>query len=133
MPKKTLWRWLEKLEKARRIASVSDMKKTPILDSAGVPHETSPSCKQEMLIVSEPVVHGKRRLWLSWAIADASQARQNLDDEKGICKVYTLGGSQAMMLISESCRLSAKQIEEWSEMSKMTLWRWLEKLEKLGE
>ena len=25
MPKKTLWRWLEKLEKARRIATVSDM------------------------------------------------------------------------------------------------------------
>ena len=25
---------------------------------------------------------------------------------------------------------SAKQIEEWSEMSKKTLWRWLEKLEK---
>ena len=41
MPKKTLWRWLEKLEKARRIASFSDMKKTPILDSAGVPHETT--------------------------------------------------------------------------------------------
>ena len=37
----TLWRWLEKLEKARRIASFSDMKKTPILDSAGVPHETT--------------------------------------------------------------------------------------------
>ena len=41
MPKKTLWRWLEKLEKARRIASVSDMTQTPILDSAGVPHETT--------------------------------------------------------------------------------------------
>lgn len=25
---------------------------------------------------------------------------------------------------------SAKQVENWSEMSKMTLWRWLEKLEK---
>ena len=25
MPKKTLWRWLEKLEKARRISLVSDM------------------------------------------------------------------------------------------------------------
>ena len=41
MSKTTLWRWLEKLEKARRIASVSDMKQTPILDSAGVPHETT--------------------------------------------------------------------------------------------
>ena len=41
MSKKTLWRWLERLEKARRIASVSDMKQTPILDSAGVPHETT--------------------------------------------------------------------------------------------
>ena len=41
MSKTTLWRWLEKLEKARRIASFSDMKKTPILDSAGVPHETT--------------------------------------------------------------------------------------------
>ena len=40
MSKMTLWRWLEKLEKARRIASVSDMIQTPILDSAGVPHET---------------------------------------------------------------------------------------------
>ena len=29
----TLWRWLGKLEKARRIASFSDMKKTPIQDS----------------------------------------------------------------------------------------------------
>ena len=37
----TLWRWLGKLEKARRISSFSDMKKTPILDSAGVPHETT--------------------------------------------------------------------------------------------
>ena len=25
---------------------------------------------------------------------------------------------------------SAKQIEEWSGMSKMTLWRWLERIEK---
>lgn len=41
MPKKTLWRWLEKLEKARRIASVSDMKQTYIQDSCGVPHETT--------------------------------------------------------------------------------------------
>ena len=41
MPKKTLWRWLEKLEKARRIASVSDMTQTSILDSAGVPHVTT--------------------------------------------------------------------------------------------
>ena len=31
-----------KTRKARRIASFSDMKKTPILDSAGVPHETTP-------------------------------------------------------------------------------------------
>ena len=37
----TLWRWLERLEKARRIASFSDMKKTPIQDSCGVPHETT--------------------------------------------------------------------------------------------
>ena len=37
----TLWRWLGRLEKARRIASFSDMKKTSILDSAGVPHETT--------------------------------------------------------------------------------------------
>lgn len=28
MSKTTMWRWLEKLEKARRIASVSDMKQT---------------------------------------------------------------------------------------------------------
>ena len=41
MSKTTMWRWLERLEKARRIASVSDMKQTPILDSAGVPHETT--------------------------------------------------------------------------------------------
>ena len=41
MPKKTLWRWLERLEKARRIASVSDMTQTPIQDSFGVPHETT--------------------------------------------------------------------------------------------
>lgn len=40
MSKKTLWRWLEKLEKARRIASVSDMTQTYIQDSCGVPHET---------------------------------------------------------------------------------------------
>ena len=39
MSKKTLWRWLEKLEKARRISTFSDMKKwsIPILDSAGAP------------------------------------------------------------------------------------------------
>ena len=41
MPKKTLWRWLEKLEKARRIASVSDLTQTYIQDSCGVPHETT--------------------------------------------------------------------------------------------
>ena len=41
MSKTTLWRWLEKLEKARRIASVSDMKQTYIQDSCGVPHETT--------------------------------------------------------------------------------------------
>ena len=36
-------------------------------------------------------------------IVNASQACQTLDeDEKGICKVDTLGGSQDMMLISES-------------------------------
>lgn len=41
MSKTTLWRWLERLEKARRIASVSDMKQTSIPDSSGVPHETT--------------------------------------------------------------------------------------------
>ena len=41
MPKKTLWRWLERIEKARRIASVSDMTQTYIQDSCGVPHETT--------------------------------------------------------------------------------------------
>ena len=41
MSKTTLWRWLEKLEKARRIASVSDMTQTYIQDSCGVPHETT--------------------------------------------------------------------------------------------
>ena len=36
-------------------------------------------------------------------ITNVSQACQALDDdEKGICKVETLGGSQDMMLISES-------------------------------
>ena len=41
MSKKTLWRWLERIEKARRIASVSDMTQTYIQDSCGVPHETT--------------------------------------------------------------------------------------------
>lgn len=41
MSKTTMWRWLGRLEKARRISSFSDMKQTPILDSAGVPHETT--------------------------------------------------------------------------------------------
>ena len=41
MSKMTLWRWLERIEKSRRIASVSDMIQTPILDSCGVPHETT--------------------------------------------------------------------------------------------
>lgn len=41
MSKMTLWRWLERLEKARRIASVSDMIQTSIPDSCGVPHETT--------------------------------------------------------------------------------------------
>ena len=41
MSKMTLWRWLERIEKARRIASVSDMIQTPIQDSCGVPHETT--------------------------------------------------------------------------------------------
>ena len=41
MSKSTLWRRLEKLEKARRIAPFSDMIQTPIQDSCGVPHETT--------------------------------------------------------------------------------------------
>ena len=40
MPKKTLWRWLEKLEKARRIQSVSDMTQIKIDDENGRGHET---------------------------------------------------------------------------------------------
>lgn len=40
MPKKTLWRWLEKLEKARRIQSVSDMTLIKIRDNNGRGHET---------------------------------------------------------------------------------------------
>ncbi len=41
MPKKTLWRWLRRIEKAHRISSCSDLNKTPIPDSCGVPHETT--------------------------------------------------------------------------------------------
>ena len=41
MSKATLWRWLEKLEKARRISPFLDMKKSPILASNGVPHVTT--------------------------------------------------------------------------------------------
>ena len=41
MSKMTLWRWLERIEKARRIASVSDMIQTSVRDSCGVPHETT--------------------------------------------------------------------------------------------
>ena len=37
----TSWRWLGRLENARRISSFSDMKKTSIPDSNGVPHETT--------------------------------------------------------------------------------------------
>lgn len=40
MPKMTLWRWLEKLEKARRIQSVSDMIQIKIDDENGRGHET---------------------------------------------------------------------------------------------
>ena len=35
MSKTTLWRWLERLEKARRIQSVSDMKLIKIDDNNG--------------------------------------------------------------------------------------------------
>ena len=41
MSKTTLWRWLEKLEKARRIQSVSDMKQIKIDDNNGRGHETT--------------------------------------------------------------------------------------------
>ena len=41
MPKTTLWRWLERLEKARRIQSVSDMKQIKIDDENGRGHETT--------------------------------------------------------------------------------------------
>ena len=41
MSKTTLWRRLNDLEECERISRFSDMKKTPILDSAGVPHETT--------------------------------------------------------------------------------------------
>ena len=40
MPKKTLWRWLERIEKARRIQSVSDMTQIKIDDENGRGHET---------------------------------------------------------------------------------------------
>ena len=40
MSKMTLWRWLEKLEKARRIQSVSDMIQIKIDDENGRGHET---------------------------------------------------------------------------------------------
>ena len=33
--------WIGRLEKARRISAVLDMIQAPILDSAGVPHETT--------------------------------------------------------------------------------------------
>ena len=42
MSKTTLWRWLERLEKARRIQSVSDMKQIKIDDENGRGHETKP-------------------------------------------------------------------------------------------
>ena len=41
MSKTTLWRWLERLEKARRIQSVSDMKQIKIDDENGRGHETT--------------------------------------------------------------------------------------------
>ena len=41
MPKKTLWRWLEKLENASRIQSVSDMTQIKINDNNGRGHETT--------------------------------------------------------------------------------------------
>ena len=41
MPKKTLWRWLGRLEKARRIQSVSDMTQIKIDDENGRGHETT--------------------------------------------------------------------------------------------
>ena len=41
MSKTTLWRWFEKLEKARRIQSVSDMKQIKIDDENGRGHETT--------------------------------------------------------------------------------------------
>ena len=41
MSKKTLWRWLERIEKARRIQSVSDMKQIKIDDENGRGHETT--------------------------------------------------------------------------------------------
>ena len=41
MSKTSLWRWLERIEKARRIQSVSDMKQIKIDDSNGRGHETT--------------------------------------------------------------------------------------------
>ena len=41
MPKKTLWRWLEKLENASRIQSVSDLTQIKIDDNNGRGHETT--------------------------------------------------------------------------------------------
>ena len=42
MPKKTLWRWLEKLEKAHRISTFSYLKKWSIHHAqGGVPHKTT--------------------------------------------------------------------------------------------
>ena len=42
MSKMTLWRWLERIEKARRIQSVSDMIQIKIDDENGRGHETTP-------------------------------------------------------------------------------------------
>ena len=41
MPKITLWRWLGRLEKSRRISAFSDMIQAYIQDSCGVPHKTT--------------------------------------------------------------------------------------------
>ena len=39
MPKKTLWRWLEKLEKAHRISRVSDLTHVDVSTSTGAVHD----------------------------------------------------------------------------------------------
>ena len=160
MSKMTLWRWLEKLEKARRIATVSDMTQwkmpheqggsTPTtLYNLNVLNQLAMACiDNEKLndisckfsdILSEVETTGSYSIRKpdSYMIENPIERAKRWIEEteewqKALSAEETAHAETKALLAEEKeCeRLKKKLDDVESKMSTTTLWRWLEKLEK---